>query len=607
MSSKEKYYNMFNKDVFGNLANEHIEWARINLKKEDRIIWFLKEVKYSILLYMSHSLARDSIPKKEVMWAIKSEIKGTGNGMRRLGDESANSLAEAYDMYLKEPRNFLYSPRYSIDPIKEFLRHFLVSMDIPEIKNTVMKNQTWMDLEDKFSEAEKKWEADNLVRSVPEYGDAVLSVPNSNLVVFRLNRASCKLEGDAMSHCGNMATLEDSDIYSVRSPDPENSGHWIPHVTAIENTKGSGEFGEIKGFGNQKPSDRYHPAIIAMIESGIIKKLGGGGYKPENNFSMGDLTDKERDYLYDYSPSVFTASQTWEREGKVLNERVMSAVRSELNTSEDEDKIVVPLLKGAGVSSLGNQLDLLGFNVLQKLMDERNVRFSINIGKNTELLVSAINLILELDNGKERLEPIIEYARDFCGDILDLNNIDLDTAEGIVEISQYTDAERISTILINAISNAETADILINKELEFKYIESHLQKTLPGISLNVDLLTSEWVLNSPIELALSLARKIELASNEDFTLCEVFRPKDHNSFDSKKVSIREIISFSEMPYRESAPINITSDNLAREILLIVDSYDTRNRDNYAHFDINKNAKDSFKDKLFGNKVAERRF
>ena len=114
---------------------------------------------------------------------------------------------------------------------------------------------------------------------------------------FNLNKQTCEEEGQSMGHCGNTASYNENDtIFSYRSPHPhktsESGEHWIPHLTFIYN-KESGMLGEMKGYGNQKPVKKYHEVIKTLIMSDHVTGIVGGGYLPEENFSVWDLADAE--------------------------------------------------------------------------------------------------------------------------------------------------------------------------------------------------------------------------------------------------------------------------------------------------------------------------
>jgi len=108
---------------------------------------------------------------------------------------------------------------------------------------------------------------------------------------FNLNREFCKDEGKSMGHCGNTAGHKTDDtILSYRTPNPHKPGYFTPHLTFIYNEH-THMIGEMKGYGNQKPNKKYHEVIKTLILDDRIKGIAGGGYLPEENFSVWDLDD----------------------------------------------------------------------------------------------------------------------------------------------------------------------------------------------------------------------------------------------------------------------------------------------------------------------------
>jgi hypothetical protein len=111
-----------------------------------------------------------------------------------------------------------------------------------------------------------------------------------------LERGYCSQEAEAMGHCGNSGAAQGDNIVSLR--DPEG----YAHLTFIIN---NGHLGESKGRANNKPSKKYHKAIVELLKSDHIHVVRGGGYAPENNFHLDDLHDdhhkelKDKPYLDD--------------------------------------------------------------------------------------------------------------------------------------------------------------------------------------------------------------------------------------------------------------------------------------------------------------------
>ena len=94
-----------------------------------------------------------------------------------------------------------------------------------------------------------------------------------------------------MGHCGNSPQKNNpnQEILSLRQP--RNIGTqtwWEPHATFIWNK--NGYLGEMKGKQNNKPVPSLHPYIVALLKLPMIKGVVGGGYKPQNNFKLSDLS-----------------------------------------------------------------------------------------------------------------------------------------------------------------------------------------------------------------------------------------------------------------------------------------------------------------------------
>jgi len=122
--------------------------------------------------------------------------------------------------------------------------------------------------------------------------NAMIKFPDGS-AWFNLNRAECEKEGESMGHCGNVAGQKETDtIYSYRTPHQHKENYWVPHLTFIYNQE-TGMLGEMKGYGNKKPTKKYHDVIRALITSEYVDGIAGGGYLPEENFSVWDLPDAQ--------------------------------------------------------------------------------------------------------------------------------------------------------------------------------------------------------------------------------------------------------------------------------------------------------------------------
>jgi len=149
-------------------------------------------------------------------------------------------------------------------------------------------------------------------------GRILLNFPDGYYWVM-LGVGKCELEGKAMAHCGNIGDDPYQRILSLRKEDTNGKPkahltfiwHQVPYPgeasvpwpSAPQVTQGF--LGETKGYANNKPAVKYHPHIIELLKLPMIQFNVGGGYQPENNFSLNDLTKQQRERLYLEKPQLF--------------------------------------------------------------------------------------------------------------------------------------------------------------------------------------------------------------------------------------------------------------------------------------------------------------
>jgi hypothetical protein len=120
---------------------------------------------------------------------------------------------------------------------------------------------------------------------------------------INLETTTDKDEAKAMGHCGN--TNNGTTILSLRKDKQ-------PHVTIAWN-EDDNIFTQIKGKGNTKPVERYHPYIVDLII-----ELDVQGFKSEYNrttdFDVDDLNDDLKQKLEDENPTYIENSKPPSRE-----------------------------------------------------------------------------------------------------------------------------------------------------------------------------------------------------------------------------------------------------------------------------------------------------
>jgi hypothetical protein len=91
----------------------------------------------------------------------------------------------------------------------------------------------------------------------------------------------------------------------------------------------------MKGRGNDKPAAKYHPYIVELLRHHMIRGIKGGGYMPENNFSMSDLDPQTREQLIAHKPELKGLLGYYEEEG--MTERVLDMLETSLHERDLPD------------------------------------------------------------------------------------------------------------------------------------------------------------------------------------------------------------------------------------------------------------------------------
>lgn len=247
------------------------------------------------------------VTKPRVTWAMKWYRLGLAKKL--LADNADPSLNKAYVGFLRQVPQTSDIDREVANFYPTFSSSYqfghLLSLSSQEIKNYQFLN-TPTNVLNALKAIEKKWIAsrDSSVELQPD-DEKIIDFGNG-WAWFQLSRGSCRDEGNAMGHCGNVPSEKEGDtILSLRKK--ISSTNWSPHLTFILHE--NGYIGEMKGRGNEKPVERYHAMITALLEHPRIRGIVGGGYAPENNFKLTDLHPDEVARLREMKPGFYTARE----------------------------------------------------------------------------------------------------------------------------------------------------------------------------------------------------------------------------------------------------------------------------------------------------------
>jgi hypothetical protein len=254
--------------------------------------------------------------------------------------EEMTSSKEEYEDYLKRvPRS-----------ISTSIQHWL-SLPIAKLQTylkNVSPNEQWYVVARTVDEMENEWK-----QSVGQWIDVTDDIKKGNIKEFinfgnmgwfTLMTPYCEKEGKAMGHCGNKGAFANSDtVLSLREMKKQKDGILLakPYLTFILK---SGEYlGEMKGRGNQKPQEKYHPYILELLsykENGkyIIKDIEGGGYLPQNNFDIEDLSFENLVKLTDERPDLVAyQSRRYQNDKREVPDKMLKAIEA----SKNRDKVLL--------------------------------------------------------------------------------------------------------------------------------------------------------------------------------------------------------------------------------------------------------------------------
>lgn len=466
-----KYDSMFQKIFVGPLefvksndirrvegfVKEEIEWAKKNLKREDRIIWYLRIVKVESLrkllkLYPDDSDIENTFPDQEDNIEIAKEKKSLQKDLNK-----TVSKGNLENTFLS-------------GPIKMKLLHFIGQERIQPIQDYIFKNENpdvlFKNLEDLEEEWKKKVGTDTVEI---QDGDEEVIKFSDGFSWWLLNRGACREEADAMGHCGNVPTLKlGQRILSLRKEVTEDI--WKPHLTFILNE--NGELGEMKGRNNDKPNKKYHPYIIELLKkTDLIEGIIGGGYEPQNNFSLSDLTKEQKENLLKINPNLISIFEKYRLEGPT--KEILYELKGKINesllpevVSINEKEVILD-----SWSNLSSFASYTGFYPLENLLDAvENQDMDLD---EEELSKISENMIVKDEVYLEILKYIPEnYLKKISNSV----NIEINSYNDLMDMSENIDKTKYGEIIRKSIIKNYKAD-KIDDEPDFKnYIELLIDK-----------------------------------------------------------------------------------------------------------------------------------
>jgi hypothetical protein len=288
------YFEEVKRDI-----KKEIAWAKEVLKRTDRIICYLRWIRLGAI----KSYTRELLQGELDAYSKKSGQRFT-----------TESVAPFWQLYK-------YHDAFA----------HLLSLPAPKIQSYVWGYQSLFHVAADLESLEREWKDEGKRVLKPYDCDSIVLQFPDGYAWWLLPRESCEDEAEGMSHCGNGGDPAPGDrILSLREPVKEKGkeGYWKPHATFI--LRKDGWISEAKGYANNKPDAKYHPYIVALLEkTDLVKGILGGGYKPENNFSITDLPEKQQEALGEKNPQLLPLKKYVEKFG--VDESLLKRVFHGLN------------------------------------------------------------------------------------------------------------------------------------------------------------------------------------------------------------------------------------------------------------------------------------
>lgn len=346
-AAKDRYMQMFQNippEVY-DAANEEIEnvgksvqSAMEIFKRTDRITWALRLMRYRTMVKAREQATNTLMGNTQ----ISDEYKLQAEQIIKYVNQQEERLSKKSGM----PDHELQYAASGFERSIVQMTHFL-SLPIDAIQSYEFGWQQPSTIINEFKKAEREWqearkrEVDHIDDYPEDEIEPIIKFPDGS-AWFDLKRSSCGMEGDAMGHCGNTADTRDSHtVLSYRTPVEGQKGKWIPRMTFILD-KEHGTLGEMKGYANEKPAEKYHPYIVELLKKDYVKGFGPGGYQPENNFHMNDLPPEQAEALKELKPGFRSPIDQYKKEGMTAAlvariSRMVEEVSSEAITYVPED------------------------------------------------------------------------------------------------------------------------------------------------------------------------------------------------------------------------------------------------------------------------------
>lgn len=488
--------------------SEQVAYYKNALGRSDRIIWALRWLRLSYLQKMRVTIQRDLDDGRADHDEEFSKVSNwVWSAHRKCQAELLNSNPAYGDANGVENQRLEFDSRMFANK----LHHFMSYVDrqsnnyIKGMEDLVWQWQSPEYLIEQMTQIEEEWKEtreQELSHAEDSYSNATKIIDfGDGYAWWNLGVQFCDAEGASMGHCGNNSYMKkDGDTLVSLRQEVTRGGERF-HIPALTFILNNGWLGEMKGRGNEKPAPRYHPYIVALLKTDHIEGIRGGGYMPENNFSVYDLNQEQRDDLIAAKPSLEPLIDKFKRLGAVPE--VIEMAQNEASNANlpsiygiDED--------GTVVLQYWNDLERLAGDVYNFDAMDAIIKVISDPDEIDQKDRDAMSDALSLDEGDvfEFLTHLPTEYRKRIADSLGITG-DMESRKTLEKIALYIDRSKFRRLIADAFVATSTAKNIIEEPAFKDYIRLVLSCLERGTYLGQASLRWDGDFEDEIKLVMS--------------------------------------------------------------------------------------------------------
>lgn len=298
----------------------HVEEAKRILKKNHRIIWYLKWTKAYFLFELASKMSTAGIASAWGDYAEEFNIELNKNALKeeqkKLYKRINKDLGRLKMRVKLDTNNVSTYISQHPERILTGIEHFL-NYNIPKINDMEFDGKTPQNLYNEMQAIQQEW-SEKRKQYIPyEEGkqDKVFLKIDNEYTWFDLQSHKCSRESMVTGHCGTSSRGSSDTLLSLRKLITIDGEKYFDSVLTFAIDKRTGDLGEMKGKKNSKPKKEYHPQIFKLLMDDRVQGISGNGYRPETNFAISDLPQDKQDYIFEKKPQLTDINDYYERYG----------------------------------------------------------------------------------------------------------------------------------------------------------------------------------------------------------------------------------------------------------------------------------------------------